>query len=119
MLTSLRRWSLAYALAVTAAAVGYQFVLAHLREETGESAQVGMLDGHDVVYVDRLESSHALRLFTETGRRVPVHCTSSGKVLLAFAPEPVRERFLATAALQRHTPHTITDPDGIMLELPA
>jgi IclR family transcriptional regulator, KDG regulon repressor len=86
-------------------------VLAHLREETGESAQVGMLDGHDVVYVDRLESSHALRLFTETGRRVPVHCTSSGKVLMAFASEPVRERFLATATLTRHTPHTLTDPD--------
>lgn len=88
-------------------------VLAHLREETGESAQVGMLDGHDVVYVDRLESTHALRLFTETGRRVPVHCTSSGKVLLAFAPEAVRERFLATAALHRHTPHTLTDPDEL------
>jgi IclR family KDG regulon transcriptional repressor len=92
-------------------------VLAELREETGESAQVGMLDGHEVVYVDRLESTHALRLFTETGRRVPVHCTSSGKVLLAFAPEPVRERFLATAELARHTPHTLADPDSLRAEL--
>lgn len=88
-------------------------VLAHLREETGESAQVGMLDGHDVVYVDRLESTHALRLFTETGRRVPVYCTSSGKVLLAFAPEPERERYLATATLTPHTPRTVTDPDEL------
>ena len=92
-------------------------VLAELREETGESAQVGMLDGHEVVYVDRLESSHALRLFTETGRRVPVHCTSSGKVLLAFAEESVRERFLATAELARHTPHTLVDPDALRTEL--
>lgn len=88
-------------------------VLIHLREQTGESAQVGMLDGHDVVYVDRLESSHALRLFTEAGRRVPVHCTSSGKVLMAHAPEPVREAFLATAALHAHTDRTITDPERL------
>ena len=67
-------------------------VLVQLREQTGESAQVGVLDGYEVVYVDRMESSHSLRLFTETGRRVPVHCTSSGKVLLAYRPEPDREQ---------------------------
>ena len=68
-------------------------VLAQLREQTGESSQVGVLDGDEVVYVDRLESAYSLRLFTETGRRVPAHCTSSGKVLLAhqsdFGPRAV------------------------------
>ena len=64
-------------------------VLAQLREQTGESSQVGVLDGVEVVYVDRLESAHSLRLFTETGRRVPAHCTSSGKVA---ARPPVRAR---------------------------
>ena len=48
------------------AAVGQ--VLGELRAQTGESSQVGVLDGHEVVYVDRLESAHSLRLFTETGR---------------------------------------------------
>ena len=48
-------------------------VLAALREETHEGCQVGVLDGHEVVYIDRLESSQTLRLFNETGRRVPVH----------------------------------------------
>ena len=46
-------------------------VLAALREETHEGCQVGVLDGHEVVYIDRLESSQTLRLFNETGRRVP------------------------------------------------
>ena len=63
-------------------------VLVQLREQTGESSQVGVLDGDEVVYVDRLESAYSLRLFTETGRRVPAHCTSSGKVLLAHLTEP-------------------------------
>src|SRR3954447_17954153 len=81
-------------------------VLAHLREQTGESSQVGVLDGVEVVYVDRLESAHSLRLFTETGRRVPAHCTSSGKVLLAHLPEA--ELAARTAGpFPRLTPHTI------------
>src|SRR5262249_52781984 len=44
-------------------------VLTQLREQTRESCQVGVLDGTDVVYIDRLESPQTLRLFTETGRR--------------------------------------------------
>jgi DNA-binding IclR family transcriptional regulator len=91
-------------------------VLAHLRDETGETCQIGVLDGVEVVYVDRLESAHSLRLFTETGRRVPAHCTSSGKVLLAHLPEAEREDRLAGpfAAL---TPHTLVEPGTLRDEL--
>jgi DNA-binding IclR family transcriptional regulator len=76
-------------------------ILGELRAQTGESSQVGVLDGHEVVYVDRMESAHSLRLFTETGRRVPVHCTSSGKVLLAYLPEARRQAVLLAAELDR------------------
>ena len=93
-------------------------VLGELRAQTGESSQVGVLDGHEVVYVDRLESAHSLRLFTETGRRVPVHCTSSGKVLLAYLPEARRQALLRAAApLTALTPHTITDQSQLAAEL--
>lgn len=94
-------------------------VLAHLREQTGESSQVGVLDGNEVVYVDRLESAHSLRLFTETGRRVPAHGTSSGKVLLAHLPEPEREAFLTGHPLPALTPHTIVVPAALRAELAA
>ena len=76
-----------------------------------------MLDGHEVVYVDRLESTHSLRLFTETGRRVPVHCTSSGKVLLTYLPEARRHAVLRAAPMTALTPHTITDPERLSAEL--
>ena len=79
-------------------------VLGELRAQTGESSQVGVLDGHEVVYVDRMESAHSLRLFTETGRRVPVHCTSSGKVLLAYLPEARRQAVLRAAPAGRADP---------------
>jgi IclR family KDG regulon transcriptional repressor len=97
------------------AAVGQ--VLAELRTQTGESSQVGVLDGHEVVYVDRMESAHSLRLFTDTGRRVPVHCTSSGKVLLAYLPEARRQAVLREAPLDALTPHTITSRDLLAAEL--
>jgi IclR family transcriptional regulator, KDG regulon repressor len=91
-------------------------VLASLREQTGESSQVGILDGTEVVYVDRLESSQSLRLFTETGRRVPVHCTSSGKVLLAHLADADREALLARLPLTALTPHTLADRDALRAE---
>jgi DNA-binding IclR family transcriptional regulator len=94
-------------------------VLIQLREQTGESSQVGVLDGAEVVYVDRLESAYSLRLFTETGRRVPAHCTSSGKVLLAHLAEPELAAYLSRGPLPRLTPHTITDGGALRAELAA
>ncbi|MEJ2869306.1 IclR family transcriptional regulator [Actinomycetospora sp. OC33-EN08] len=91
-------------------------VLVELRAQTGESSQVGVLDGDEVVYVDRLESTHSLRLFHETGRRVPLHCTSSGKVLLAAMPESRREAIVA-AGFRALTPHTLVAPDDVRAEL--
>jgi DNA-binding IclR family transcriptional regulator len=92
-------------------------VLASLREETRESCQVGVLDGQEVVYVDRLESSHTLRLFNATGRRVPVHTTSSGKVLLAHLPDGDLDELLAKDPLTPTTPRSITDVAVLRREL--
>jgi len=92
-------------------------VLAALREQTRESSQVGILDGHEVVYVDRLESPQTLRLFTETGRRVPAHCTSSGKVLLAYLDGAALDRVLARMPLPALTPRTIADRATLVKEL--
>ncbi|MEO8889846.1 MAG: IclR family transcriptional regulator [Jatrophihabitantaceae bacterium] len=92
-------------------------VLASLREQTRESSQVGILDGPDVVYVDRLESPQTLRLFTETGRRVPAHCTSSGKVLLANLDAAHLARVLDRMVLTGLTPRTIIDRTVLCDEL--
>ncbi|WP_433798960.1 IclR family transcriptional regulator [Actinomycetospora sp. CA-084318] len=91
-------------------------VLVELRAQTGESSQVGVLDGDEVVYVDRLESTHSLRLFHETGRRVPLHCTSSGKVLLAAMPAERQEAIIGRG-FPALTPNTIVAPDAVRAEL--
>jgi IclR family transcriptional regulator, KDG regulon repressor len=78
-----------------------------LRNGTGETVQVGVLDGRQVVYVERLDSPNTLRLFTELGRRNDAHCTSSGKALLVFLPPAQLTRALNGWKLPGKTAHTI------------
>ncbi len=82
--------------------------LAELVEVSGETANLAVLEGDDVVYVAQVPSPHTLRMFAEAGRRVPPHSTAVGKVLLAAMP---RERALAVLrrrGLPRRTGTTIT-----------
>src|SRR5215468_2418410 len=60
--------------------------LAQLVRETGETANLAMLDGDEVVYIAQVPSPHSMRMFTEPGRRVRPHCTAVGKALLAEVP---------------------------------
>ena len=92
-------------------------VMEALRNATHETVQIAVLDGHEVVYVERLESPHTLRLFTQLGRRMPAHCTGTGKLLLAFLPADRLDALLAGAPLEPRTPYTITDPRALREEL--
>ena len=83
--------------------------MTELRSRTGETVQVGVLDGRQVVYVERLDSPDTLRVFTRLGRRNHAHCTSSGKALLAFIPRRERDRLLDGWRLPAVTEHSITD----------
>ena len=58
--------------------------MTELRNRTGETVRVAVLDGREVVYVERLDSPNTLRLFLEVGRRNSAHSTGCGKALLAF-----------------------------------
>lgn len=88
-----------------------------LRNATGETVQVGVLDGRQVVYVERLDSPNTLRMFTELGRRNDAHCTGSGKALLAFMPEATLARLLGGWVLSRKTQFTITTTRALAIHL--
>jgi len=88
-----------------------------LRNRTGETVQVGVLDWRQVVYVERLDSPHTLRMFTDLGRRNHAHCTGSGKALLAFASPAQQARILKGWELPRKTEHTITSTDVLRADL--
>jgi IclR family acetate operon transcriptional repressor len=91
-------------------------ILQELVAEIGETCNVGMLDEHEVVYIDRVECDWPLRVRLQAGSRVPAHCTAIGKLLLADLPARARRRLLAAAPLARHTPNTIADPERLQAE---
>ena len=92
-------------------------VLAGLVEEIGETCNFTMLDGAQIVYVDRVETAWPLRMTLTSGSHVPLHCTASGKLLLALLPKASRERIAAQLPLERFTESTITDTRRFGAEL--
>lgn len=91
-------------------------VLKALSSETGEAAHISVLEGREVVYIEQVESHHPVRILSYVGRRNPLHCTSSGKVLLAYEHPAFIEEIL-NGELIRYSDKTITDPDVLRSQL--
>jgi DNA-binding IclR family transcriptional regulator len=91
-------------------------ILETLAERSREASNLGVRSGDDVVYVDQIAGSRSIVTVSWVGRRTPLHCTSNGKVLLAWADEQDRERLLA-GPFEAFTSRTVTDPDTLRREL--
>lgn len=92
--------------------------LSRLVDAIGETANLAMLDGDRVVYAAQVPSRHSMRMFTEVGRRVHLHSTGVGKVLLAQLPAATARALVVSAGMPGRTEHTVTDPDVLMAQLP-
>ena len=87
-------------------------MLRALAESTGETAHLGQLSGNDVVYIEKVESSHAVRMYSRVGDTMPAYSTGVGKAVLAFLDDAELERHLP-ATLERRAANTITDRDAL------
>ena len=94
-----------------------QLLLQRLSEKLGETINLGVLSGREVIYLERVESSWPLRMDFKPGSRVPLHCTAIGKLLLGFAPRRRRERLLDLVPLEAYTKNTRTEPAVLLREL--
>jgi DNA-binding IclR family transcriptional regulator len=92
-------------------------ILASLAGTVGETVNLTMLDGSEVVYLDRVETAWPLRMTLVPGSRVPLHCTASGKLLLATLPAARRRRLVASLELRRFTERTLADARSLDTEL--
>jgi DNA-binding IclR family transcriptional regulator len=92
--------------------------MAALGRRTGETVNLAVLDGDSALTIEQRDGSHAVRYTTRVGRRTPLHCTATGKTLLAFVPPDVAARALR-GPLARFTPRTVTDPAALRRELAA
>lgn len=87
-----------------------------LHHVVGHSTQLAILDGDEVLFVERLTAPDAVVNFSQVGGRTALHSSSSGLVLLAHAAAEIRDRVL-TGPLPAFTAHTITDPNALRATL--
>ena len=91
--------------------------MTRLVRETAESVRLTVLDPKslEVIYIDKIDSPQDVRTFTEIGGRAPAHCTSSGKVMLAYQDDAVLRRI--ARKLKAFTPSTIVDAAELLRHL--
>ncbi|WP_376087470.1 IclR family transcriptional regulator C-terminal domain-containing protein [Roseomonas sp. CCTCC AB2023176] len=89
----------------------------HLRDITGETTYVAVLQGREVIALGKFEGAHEVRSASRLGQAKPLHCTSQGKAILAFLPEAEREDLLRRLPMKALTPYTITDRRRLAAEL--
>jgi DNA-binding IclR family transcriptional regulator len=88
-----------------------------LHERFNETVNLGILDNHEIVYIEMLESTHPFRMVAAIGTRSPVHACALGKAMAAFLPEPEATALLANANLTKLTERTNTDAAKLGREL--
>src|SRR5215469_1344664 len=92
-------------------------ILEALWRETGETVNLAVLDGREVLYLDVIESPHNFRLVSQVGMRRPLHCTALGKAVLACQSANFRDELLATTKFETLTHHSITRSSELIAEL--
>ncbi|WP_028547959.1 IclR family transcriptional regulator [Paenibacillus sp. UNC451MF] len=91
--------------------------LLELASATGQTSHLVIQEGREGVYIDKVEGPRAVIRYSRIGRRIPLHCSSVGKVLAAFMPQAELERLLQGYDFTVHTSRTITDKASFIQEL--
>ena len=92
-------------------------ILKALSQKVKETCNCTIQDGFEIVYYDRVESNWPIRIQLPTGSKLPMYCTASGKLFLAFMTKDKRQQFFNTVELQKHTANTITDKQILQQQL--
>lgn len=91
--------------------------LHELREKSGHPVHLARLEDGQVVYIDKVDAINSIRMYSQIGRRVPVHCTALGKAMMAYMGIDEVERILENKGLTRVTERTIIERDRFLEEL--
>jgi IclR family acetate operon transcriptional repressor len=92
-------------------------VIRQLLDDVGETVNLSMLDGREIVCVAQAESHAPVRAFFRLGRRLPVHASAAGKAILAVAPAGMRDELLEGLAIERFTPNTHRNRKSLLADV--
>lgn len=93
--------------------------LMQLNHDTGETVNLAVLDGSDVVFVSRLMGNHLLSTGISMGTRLPAYCSAAGIAILSALDDAEVRRILQATDLKAHTPQTVHEPAKIRERLRA
>ncbi|MCC7326336.1 MAG: helix-turn-helix domain-containing protein [Burkholderiales bacterium] len=82
-----------------------------LMEQSGETANLGILDGTEAVFIDQVQCREMMRTIVKLGSRVPLHASGVGKAIFAALPDEQIDAILKVKGLPRITANTITSPE--------
>lgn len=91
--------------------------LDQLSEQIGQSCSVSILDGQDIIYLARAAQRRVMSIGLMPGSRLPAHCTSMGRVLLAAQPEDTARAIVEASDLTPRTAHSLTAPEDILAQI--
>lgn len=91
--------------------------LQELNRQTRETVHLTVRHGSSAVYVEKLDSTEQLRIYSRIGAAVPLYCTAVGKVMLAYMSDEQQKRLLPQLALKRYTPNTVGNLQQLEAEL--
>lgn len=91
-----------------------QPLMKHLQSDINETVHLVIREGDEAVYIEKVESNHALRLYTRVGRRSPLSLGSGPQLLFAFLPESEQQRIILGMTFQKFTENTITNSRDLL-----
>lgn len=91
--------------------------LKELMQKTEETVHLGILDDGEIIYLDKVESTATIRMYSQVGKRAPVYSTSLGKTIMAHLPEAEVREILEEKGMEPQTENTITDVDEFLSHL--
>ncbi len=91
--------------------------LVDLSEKYGETIHLVVATENEGIYIDKIESTKSIRIHSEIGDKLPLHCTGVGKAIMAYKNNEQVNSYINEIGLKKYTDNTITDPETLYKEL--
>ncbi|MDW7658482.1 MAG: IclR family transcriptional regulator [Bacillota bacterium] len=91
--------------------------LRQLVDKVGQPVHLAIYDNGEIVYIEKMETFHYMRMYSQIGKRSPIHCTALGKILLSGMSDEAARDVLLARPLRRYTANTLTEPDLVLAEI--
>jgi IclR family KDG regulon transcriptional repressor len=88
--------------------------LEDLSEKFGETIHLVVATENEGIYIDKIESTKSIRIHTQIGDKLPLHCTGVGKAIMAYKDKEQVDAYINDIGLKKYTDKTITDPENFV-----